>query len=154
MSHSLRILLIDENLKDREYYSQRLQTASPDFVILHATTGQSGLALCQQQSVDCVVLDIQLPDMSGFEVLLKLIPRPSHPDIPVLILTGIANEYLWEAAIKNGALAALYKPMTSGDALDKAILKAIATVPTDRKQPAEISSDVCPLHISLARSHR
>ena len=93
-----------------------------------------GLALCQWHPIDCVVLEIQLPDMSGFEVLLKLIPRHQHPEIPVVILTQVANHYLLEAALSNGAQAALSKRMTSGDILHQVVLRAIATVPADRKR--------------------
>ena len=134
MSKTSLILVIDGNLKDHDYYAQRLLTSSPDLEILHAATGQIGLALSQWHAIDCVVLDLQLPDMSGFEVLLKLVPRAWQPEIPVIILTRAANQYLLEAAIENGAQAAFYKPMTSGDILDKAILKAMSVVPKDRKR--------------------
>jgi DNA-binding NarL/FixJ family response regulator len=125
------ILLIDGDQIDREYYTQLLRVSSPEFVVLHATTGQSGLDLCKRQPIDCVVLEIDLPDMSGFEVLLKLIPRVQHPEIAVVILTRLANQYLLEAATKNGAQAALYKSMTSGDILNRAVLKAVSTVQRD-----------------------
>ena len=134
MSNSPFILLIDANHEDRGYYTQCLRTSPPEFVVLHATTGRSGLELCTQQRIDCIVLEIDLPDMSGFEVLSKLIPAGQHPEIVVIILTRNANQYLLEAAIKNGAQAALHKSMTSGDTLGKAILNAISTVQKDRKR--------------------
>src|SRR5262245_13489956 len=138
MSKSL-ILLIDGDQEDRDYYAHRLLISSQGFVILHATTGQSGLALCQWHPVDCVVLELDLPDMSGFEVLVNLVPRVHQPDIAVIVLTRLPNQYLLGAAIKNGARAALYKPMTSGEMLDKAIAKAISTVQKDRKRLREPS---------------
>jgi PleD family two-component response regulator len=122
------ILFIDDSDEDREYFAQRLQICSPDLLIVPATTGQSGLDIHQRLPIDCVVLETDLPDRAGFEVLVKLVPRVSHPDTAVVVLTRIANRFLWAAALKNGAQAALYKPMTSGDILYKAILKAIATV--------------------------
>jgi DNA-binding NarL/FixJ family response regulator len=134
MSDSILTLLIDENQKDREYYTERLQSSSPHFVVLQATAGHSGLALCKREAIDCVVLEIDLPDMSGFEVLLKLIPRAQHPEIAVIVLTRFANQYLLEAAIKNGAQAAFHKTMTDGENLHKAILKAVATVQKNSTQ--------------------
>jgi DNA-binding NarL/FixJ family response regulator len=127
MLDSIVIGIIDGHQKDRESYTQRLQSSSPHFVVLQAATGHSGL-LCNRQAIDCVVLEIDLPDMSGFEVLLKLIPRPQRPQIAVIVLTRFANEYLLEAAIKNGAQAAFYKTLTDGDDLHQVILKAVATV--------------------------
>src|SRR5215831_1542507 len=94
METSSLVLLIDGNQEDRNYYTKLLRISSPDLVVLHATTGQSGLALCTRQPIDCVVLEIDLPDMSGFEVLLKLIPRFQDPAIAVVILTRFANPYL------------------------------------------------------------
>jgi DNA-binding NarL/FixJ family response regulator len=132
METSALILLIDANQEDRQYYTQLLRTTLPDFVVLHASTGQSGLGLCRRQSIDCVVLELDLPDMSGFEVLLKLIPRVQHPEIAVVILTRLANAHLLAGAIQNGAQAALYKGMASGDILNKAVLKAISTLQMDR----------------------
>jgi|SRR5690242_7601092 len=133
MSNAPVILLIDDNEEDRRFYTERLAISSPDFQIVHAATGQEGLSYCQRQRVDCVVLEIALPDVSGMEVLVKLVPRSWQPDVPVIVLTRIANRFLWEAALKNGAQAALYKPMTSGDMLDKALLKALACMPREHK---------------------
>jgi len=132
METSPLVLLIDGNQEDRNYYTKLLRISSPDLVVLHATTGQSGLALCTRQPIDCVVLEIDLPDMSGFEVLLKLIPRFQDPAIAVVILTRFANPYLLEVATKIGAQAALYKGAASGDILNKAILKAISTIQMER----------------------
>ena len=72
--------------------------------------------------------------MSGFEVLLRLVPRVWHPDHAVIVLTRTANTYLLQAARTNGARSAFYKPMTSGDMLYKAVLKAMSAVPGDGKR--------------------
>ena len=135
MSNAPVILLIDDNQEDREFYTQRLGIFCPDINIVHAATGQQGLSYCERQLVDCVVLEIALPDVSGLEVLGKLVPRTWHPDIAVIVLTRVANRFLWESALKNGAQAALYKPMTSWDMLEKAIVKAMATIPKQPKRP-------------------
>lgn len=106
---------------------------SRDVQIFHAATGRAGLAPCQRYCFDCVVLDIDLPDVSGFEVLANLVPRVHQPETVVIVLTRLANQYLLGAALKNGAQAAFYRPMATRDTLDKAILKAISRVPKDRK---------------------
>ena|GEM_PF-279686 len=133
-SRSPVILLIDGNMKDRDYYTQRLRISLRESIVLHAVTGHSGLALYRSQPIDCVVLELDLPDVSGFEVLLKLIPRAQYPQTPVVILTRLSNPHLLEAALKNGAAAALRKPLSSGDSLDQAIHKAMASVRRDSKR--------------------
>jgi len=134
MSDAIAVLFIDGNHPDREYYAQRLQDFSPNYDVVQASTGQSGLDLCARQPIDCVVLEIDLPDMSGFEVLARLVPRARHPEIAVIVLTHLPNQFLLELAIKNGAQGAFFKTMTCGDILDKAILKAISTVQKEKAQ--------------------
>ena len=77
--------------------------------MVEAATGRSGLDICARQPINCVVLEIDLPDMSGFEVLAKLVPRVYHPEIAVVILTRLPNPFLLDLAIKNGAQAAIAK---------------------------------------------
>jgi DNA-binding NarL/FixJ family response regulator len=78
--------------------------------------------------IDCVVLELDLQDMSGFEVLLRLVPIARQPEIPVIILTHLTSSALLEVALKNGAVAGLRKTNASGDMLDKAIVQAISIV--------------------------
>ena len=140
MSHSLTILLIDGNHQDREHYFKQLRRSSSDHVVVQATSGLMGLAICKSQPIDCVILELDLPDMSGFEVLLRLIPIVRHPQIAVIVLTRFSNPHLLEAAITNGAQAAFYKTMACGNILDKAIEKAVGTIRKEKQ-------GTVPLHV-------
>jgi CheY-like chemotaxis protein len=53
-----------------------------------AATGKEALKMATEQTFDCVVLDLRLPDMSGFEVLEKLRDSPTAGDLPVVVFTG------------------------------------------------------------------
>jgi CheY-like chemotaxis protein len=68
------VLFIDANDADRTYFVERLKRCSSDYRILEATDGESGLELYRSERVDCVVLAIELPDCSGFRVLVGLVP--------------------------------------------------------------------------------
>lgn len=134
MSNTPLILLIDGNHQDREYYTDLLRASPSHFVVLHATTGQAGLALCKRRPIDCVVLELDLSDMSGFQVLFMLISDLLNiPQIAVVILTRYPNPLLLNVAIEKGAQAALYKGDTSADILNRAILNAISTVQSNRQ---------------------
>jgi CheY-like chemotaxis protein len=62
MSDAKSILLIDDNDKDRQYYTHRLKVSSPhDYVIFEATTGQVGLDIFKAHRIDCVILEFSLP---------------------------------------------------------------------------------------------
>lgn len=139
MSDATTILVIDGNFQECESYVQYLRASSSPYDVVQAATGRSGLDLCARQPIDCVVLEIDLPDMSGFEVLAKLVPHASHPEIAVIVLTRLHNHFLLELAIKNGAQAALDRNMVSGELLERTILRAIARVQRDTN-PAQQGS--------------
>jgi two-component system, chemotaxis family, protein-glutamate methylesterase/glutaminase len=123
------ILFIDPNDTERTVFVEELKRRSPDYRILEATDGKSGLALYRFfQRIDCVVLALELPDCSGFRVLVDLIPISRRPNIAVLMLTNNAQRGLHPIAIQNGAYACFVKPFTSGEDLDRAIQHAIASV--------------------------
>jgi len=128
VSDATTVLLIDDDPRYSDYYALRLHASSSNYDVVHAATGRSGLDICARQPIDCVVLEIDLPDMSGFEVLAKLVPRVYHPEIAVVVLTRFPNQFLLDIAIKNGAQAALQKTVGSGDLLEPSILKTISAV--------------------------
>jgi DNA-binding NarL/FixJ family response regulator len=122
------IILIDENDKDRTYYADRLKFLIPQCVVLEAKNGRTGLELYRSRRIDCIITELHLPDMSGFELLLEVVPRASQPPVAVVILTRASMPNLAYVAKNNGAQAFLVKRLTAGDELTPVVLKAIATV--------------------------
>ena len=126
MSDATTVLLIDDDPRYRDYNAQRLHASSSKYDVVQAATGRCGLDICARQPIDCVVLEIDLPDR--FEVLAQLVPRTYRPEIAVIVLTRFPNQFLLDLAIKNGAQAAYQKGGGSEDLLEQSILKAISTV--------------------------
>ena len=122
------VLFIDGYDSERTYYAEQLKRYSPDYQILEAADGQSGLARYRSQKIDCVVLELNLPDTSGFKVLMDLIPLAHRPNVAVVILTRVSSQPLWELAKKNGAYDCFLKKHTAHEDLDKAIQRAVALV--------------------------
>ena len=131
--HAVSILLVDGDDESRTYFAERLRQCSSDYIIFQAER-RRGLEMYETVSVDCVVLELHLPDTSGFELLVDLVPVASHPEVGVVVLTRLNNPSLLNIALKNGAQGVLQKSMTSGDVLDKAILKAISAVTAEKKK--------------------
>ena len=75
-----------------------------------------------------MVLDLSLPDQSGFQTLVDLVAIASWPYVAVVVLTHMTHQGVWELAKENGAYACLAKRFTSGEDLDKAIQRAVAFV--------------------------
>ena len=136
MADRKSILLIEDNDIIRRYYADRLRQLLSDSVIIEAATGQTGLDLFQWHTIDCVVLDLSLPDMSGFEVLAKLVPLPGQPLVPVVILTAIDNGPLLQAAESKGAFVALQKDLTCGDELATFVRRAMTAIPVQKMATA------------------
>jgi DNA-binding NarL/FixJ family response regulator len=129
------VVLIDPNNEDRQYYSERLKISSKGYKVLEASTAERGLAICRTERIDCVITELHLPDMSGFQVLIRLNPivhRSLH--IPVIALSHFILPSIIEAAKKLGAQSYLIKSHASCDDLDRAIQKAIARVEGARKE--------------------
>ena len=122
------ILFIDGSKNQRAYWIDQLQRCSLHYEFLEASDGQSGLALYRSRRIDCVVLELSLPDQSGFRTLVDLIPIGTRPHIPVVVLTLITYPEVWGLAKENGAYVCLAKQFTSGEDLDRAIQHAIAVV--------------------------
>ncbi len=81
-----RLLLVEDNKV--EQMSIRELLGHDDIEIVHAGTGSEALSALQENPCDCMVLDLRLPDMSGFEVLEHMRADNALADIPVVVFTG------------------------------------------------------------------
>ena len=67
------VLLIDESKNQHEYWADQLKRCSPDYEIVEASDGQSGLDAYRSRRIDCMVRELSLPDQSGFQTLVDLV---------------------------------------------------------------------------------
>jgi CheY-like chemotaxis protein len=81
-----RLLVVEDNPAEQLGIQELLGYDDIDVVI--AGTGAEALETITTQDIDCMVLDLRLPDMSGFEVLERLRDTPSLNDLPVVVFTG------------------------------------------------------------------
>jgi hypothetical protein len=81
-----RLLLVEDDAAERQGVSELL--GHDDIEITTAETGAAALERLREGTVDCVVLDLKLPDMSGFEVLEKIRDDTELRDLPVVVFTG------------------------------------------------------------------
>ncbi len=81
-----RLLVVEDNAIERDAVVELL--GDDDVDITSAGSGATALQLLRDQSFDCVVLDLKLPDMSGFELLERLKAEPGLAELPVVVFTG------------------------------------------------------------------
>jgi CheY-like chemotaxis protein len=129
------ILIVDGDDKERHDLGEQLRQVAPAFVFHYAATGRTAMEFLASHFVDCVLLELDLKDMSGFEILNSLVPSPSKPRIAVVVRTRLSHPSLLLVAKQNGAQAALVKNSTTPEMVHSAIAQAIAAVPRSEKVP-------------------
>jgi HAMP domain-containing protein/CheY-like chemotaxis protein len=85
-SRRKRLLLVEDDAAERRGVTELL--GHDDIEILAADTGASALLQLRDNSIDCVVLDLKLPDMTGFELLDRIRDDEALRDLPVVVFTG------------------------------------------------------------------
>jgi CheY-like chemotaxis protein/signal transduction histidine kinase/HAMP domain-containing protein len=81
-----RLLVVEDNKAEQMSIHELL--GHDDIEIVDANTGGEALSIMQDRACDCVVLDLRLPDMSGFEVLERMRADRALADVPVVVFTG------------------------------------------------------------------
>ena len=103
---SLRVLIVDDEEDIRDILSDRLQAYG--YEIVTAADGSEALEKVEKTSPDLVLLDIQLPELNGMEVLSRI--KLEHPQITVIMITAHGKIQLAVDAIKQGAYDFVEKP--------------------------------------------
>ena len=105
----VRVLIVEDDLVDR-MACRRAFRAAGTYQLLEAETGQQGLAMALAGEADCVLLDYNLPDLTGLEFLAGLAAsRPGGDAPPVMMLTGADSATVAAEAMRRGARDYLVK---------------------------------------------
>ena len=127
----IRALLVEDNPGDARLVRELLAdaaTAQVEIAVV-ATLGQA-LERLAERAPDVLLLDLSLPDSQGLETVSRA--RAAAPSIPILVLTGLNDEEVGIAAVREGAQDFLVKGRITGDALLRVMRYAI-----ERKQAEE-----------------
>lgn len=127
-SKSLRVLIVEDNPLDRaEAKAALLHGSSNRYEFVEAASAGDALRLCGQQPLpDCIVLDLGLPDSNGLDVLAHL-PRDENEllRVPVVVLTGMLQHGLNQAALRAGAHDYVCKAWLRPETLTQAVENSI-----------------------------
>src|SRR5262245_63516789 len=84
---SISVLMIDPNEEDRGYYAKGLRSSSTDYLVFEAGSGGLGLDLYRTHRIDCVVLELFLPDMDALEVIATIVPMAQRSTVVLVAFT-------------------------------------------------------------------
>lgn len=110
------ILLVDDQRDIIKLLHSTLDTLEHDLVILETPSGEEALLESTRHKIDLLVADYRLPGISGVELMHKI--RVKHPDVQVILVTGMTDRGSREAILNAGAAAVFDKPISLTDFLD------------------------------------
>lgn len=128
-----RILIVDDDPNLRSVLAKALKKAG--FAVLEAGDGAAGLAAHRADPVDLLILDVMMPELSGFEVLKALRPQD---DVPVLMLSAEGQERRRVEGFRLGADDYLVKPFSVDELLGR--VRAILRRTGRHREPSALCS--------------
>jgi DNA-binding NarL/FixJ family response regulator len=109
----IRVALIDDHVSFRGALAFMIERDEDISVVVQAGELEEARALLERESIDVALLDLDLPDGNGLDLLPLL--REHNPDAAVVILTGSINPENPGLAIANGAVGFLHKSVSTAD---------------------------------------
>jgi CheY-like chemotaxis protein len=129
---SYTILLVDDN-EDLLDVLTRSLTKLGGYNTICAADGLAGLEQALTLKPDCIIIDVMMPKLNGYQLIRALRGDPDTATIPLVILTALTQDKDRFAGLAAGADSYLVKPVSTPD-LVSAIQHAITTSEADRAQ--------------------
>jgi DNA-binding NarL/FixJ family response regulator len=138
----IRILAVDDHLLLRKGIAAVIGE-EPDLLLVgEAATGKEGLERFRELRPDVTLMDVQLPDMNGIDVIAGI--RSEFPDARIVVLTTYRGDIRALHAFQAGASGYLLKTMIRRD-----LLETIRTVHAGRRHiPAEVAAELA-AHVAM-----
>lgn len=111
MNDDITVLVIDDNLELLQVLSEGLELAGP-FTVITASDGAQGLEQCLTYHPDCLIIDVKMPQLNGYQLVRALRGDQETADIPLILLTALAQDHERFAGLAAGTDRYLIKPVT------------------------------------------
>jgi signal transduction histidine kinase len=104
------VLIIDD---ERANIVTLISILSPEYAVYASSEGQDAVEIAEKSLPDIILLDILMPDMDGFDVIVAMKKSEMTRDIPVIFITGLDNMEAEEKGLSLGAVDYISKPFHS-----------------------------------------
>jgi CheY-like chemotaxis protein len=118
------ILVVDDDALVRSMMRDGLAAAG--HTVLAAASGEQALQVAHAERPACILMDLMMPDVDGYETCAALKADSRTASIPVLLMSAITDARVTEQAKRVGAVAVLRKPVRM-DELRRAVTQALGT---------------------------
>ncbi len=145
---ALHVLIVEDDEPDAELVEGLLASEMPGVVVTVASRLQDAVQRVREGHVDCVLLDLGLPDSQGMETIRAL--RVARGSTPIIVLTGRDDERVGVSALREGAQDYLVKGQVDGRSLRRAIRYAIERKALDEAKSQFIARAAHELRTPLA----
>jgi CheY-like chemotaxis protein len=121
-----RVLIVDDEPDMR--FLLRLTLERAGFEVHEAETGEQGIQAVEQKAPDVMLLDLQLPGMSGFDVLELMGKKSLLSSMPVLVITAGVEPQLSQRCVARGATGVITKLIPPHDLVTRvrSVLEPVA----------------------------
>ena len=112
-----RVMIVDDSPTDALNLKNILQKAG--HTVMEATSGSDAIPRIRSERPDCVVMDVVMPGINGFQATRTLSRDPATSTIPIIVCSSKSQETDRVWALRQGAREYLVKPVKEGDLLAK-----------------------------------
>jgi CheY-like chemotaxis protein len=141
-SPARKVLIVDDNPHLLSVITDSLLELG-DFTVVTAADGAEGLRRFYEERPDCVVIDVKMPQLNGYQLVKALRGDPETAGTPLIILTAMAQDLDRVAGIAAGADHYFVKPVKPQD-LVQGIQHAITLSDADRRRRLQALIDEAP----------
>jgi CheY-like chemotaxis protein len=117
-----KVMIVDDEFLLRSMLKDALEEAG--YTIVLAENGQAALALAKAESPDCILLDIMMPGLDGYDTCAAIKADPDLAAIPVILVSATTDLRVIDRAEQVGATTVLPKPVPI-EQLEQALILAL-----------------------------